>query len=70
MGAIESLASLSLAFALPLGGALVALSSTRIAFLILGVGATGTAIAFVRLTLTGLRGHVEDGLQAQPAVGD
>jgi MFS family permease len=70
MGAIESLASLSLAFALPLGGVLVALSSTRIAFLILGVGATGTAIAFVRLTLTGLRGHVEDGLQAQPAVGD
>jgi MFS family permease len=70
MGAIESLASLSLAFALPLGGALVALSSTRIAFLILGVGATGTAIAFVRLTLTGLRGHVEDGLQAHPAVGD
>jgi predicted MFS family arabinose efflux permease len=54
MGAIESLAAVCLAFGLPFGGALVALSSPRIAFLILGIGATAATAAFVRLTLLGL----------------
>ncbi len=54
MGAIESLAAVCLAFGLPFGGALVALSSPRIAFLILGLGATAATAAFVRLTLIGL----------------
>jgi MFS family permease len=54
MGAAESLAALSLAFALPLGGALVALSSPRVAFLVLGLGTLATTVAFVRLTVLGL----------------
>jgi MFS family permease len=51
MGAVESLAALGLAVGLPLGGALVALSSTRTAFLIIGVGTLVTTVAFVRMTL-------------------
>jgi MFS family permease len=51
MGAVESLAALGLAVGLPLGGALVALSSTRTAFLIIGVGTLATTVAFVRMTL-------------------
>jgi MFS family permease len=54
MGAVESLAALTLAIGLPLGGALVALSSPRTAFLIVGIATTATTVAFVRLTL-GLR---------------
>lgn len=54
MGAVESLAAVSLAIALPLGGALVAASSARTAFLVLGLGTAASAIAFVRLTLNGL----------------
>ncbi len=38
MGAVESLAALSVAVGLPLGGALVALSSPRAAFLVVGMG--------------------------------
>jgi MFS family permease len=62
MGAVESLAALCLAIGLPLGGALVAISSPRAAFLIVGIGTTATTIAFVRLTL-GLRPE-----RAYPAV--
>jgi hypothetical protein len=51
MGAVESLAALGLAVGLPLGGALVALSSTRAAFLIIGIGTLATTAAFVRITL-------------------
>jgi hypothetical protein len=54
MGAVESLVALSLAIGLPLGGALVAISSTRVAFLVLGAGTTATAVVFLRLTLPGL----------------
>jgi MFS family permease len=54
MGAVESLAALCLAIGLPLGGALVALSSPRTAFLIIGLGTIATTGAFVRLTI-GLR---------------
>jgi ENTS family enterobactin (siderophore) exporter len=59
MGAAESLAALSLAFALPLGGALVALSSPRVAFLVLGLGTLMTTVAFVRLTVLGLEPATE-----------
>ena len=54
MGAVESLGAVSLAIGLPLGGALVAASSARTAFLVLGLGTAASAIAFVRLTLNGL----------------
>jgi Major Facilitator Superfamily len=53
MGAVESLDGLSLAVGLPLGGALVALSSPRTAFLALGCSTLAITIAYVRLTLTG-----------------
>jgi MFS family permease len=48
MGAIESLGSVSVAAGLPLGGALVALSSTRAAFTAVGVGALATTVALLR----------------------
>jgi Major Facilitator Superfamily len=49
MGAVESLGALCLAFGLLLGGGLVALSSPRTAFLVVGLGATITTAAFLRL---------------------
>ena len=52
MGAVESLAALTLAIGLPLGGVLVALSSPRTAFLIVGLATTAATVAFVRLTLS------------------
>jgi MFS family permease len=51
MGAVESLGALSVAIGLPLGGALVALSSTRLAFTVVGVGALATTVALLHLTL-------------------
>jgi MFS family permease len=68
MGAVESLGALCLAIGLPLGGALVAISSTRVAFLVVGLGAAATTVAFVRLTLRGLEPAVKDGRDA-PAAG-
>ncbi len=50
MGAVESLGALCLALGLLLGGALVALSSPRAAFLVVGLGATATTAAFLRLS--------------------
>ena len=41
MGAVESLGALGLAIGLSLGGALVALSSPRVAFLVVGLGGGG-----------------------------
>jgi hypothetical protein len=68
MGAVESLAAVCLAFGLPLGGALVALSSPRVAFLVLGLGASAATAAFVRLMLTGLESGDGGGLGALAAV--
>lgn len=51
MGAVESLGALSVAVGLPLGGALVALSSTRLAFAVIGAGALATTAALLHLTL-------------------
>ena len=53
MGALESIGALAPALGLSLGGALVALSSPRTAFTIVGVGAGLTTIAFLRVPLTG-----------------
>jgi MFS family permease len=68
MGAVESLAALCLAIGLPLGGALVALSSTRLAFLVIGLGTAMTTVAFVRLTSIGLEPAIAGGPSA-PAAG-
>jgi hypothetical protein len=51
MGVVESLDALCLAIGLPLGGALVALSSPRLAFLTVGLGGTVTSAALLRLSL-------------------
>jgi predicted MFS family arabinose efflux permease len=66
MGATESLGALTLAVGLPLGGALVALSSTRVAFLALGVATLVTTAALVRLTLVGLEPTSAESLEAPP----
>ncbi len=50
MGAVESLASLGLACGLALGGALVALSTPRTAFVIVGAGTVLASIALQRST--------------------
>ena len=50
MGAVESLAALCVAIGLPLGGVLVALSSPRVAFLVIGLGAVATTVALLRLS--------------------
>ncbi len=49
MGAVESLGALCLALGLTLGGALVAIGSPRIAFLVVGVGAVVTTFGFARV---------------------
>jgi MFS family permease len=68
MGAIESMGALCLAFGLLLGGGLVTLSSPRVAFLVVGLGAAATTAAFLRLTLTGPVLRTEGSLDA-PAAG-
>jgi MFS family permease len=55
MGAVESLGALCRAIGLPLGGLLVALSSPRAAFLVVGVGAVATTGALLRLSRRSLR---------------
>jgi hypothetical protein len=57
MGTIESLGAICPAFGLALGGALVALSSPRSAFLVVGLGAALSTVAFVRLRLGTLSGE-------------
>ena len=56
MGGVESLNALCPAIGLALGGALVVLSSPRSAFLVVGLGAALSTIAFVRLPLGKLAG--------------
>jgi predicted MFS family arabinose efflux permease len=51
MGAVESIGAVCPAVGLSLGGALVVLSSPRVAFLVAGLGATATTAAFLRLSL-------------------
>jgi predicted MFS family arabinose efflux permease len=56
MGAVESLNAICPAIGLALGGALVALSSPRGALLVVGLGATLSTVAFMRLPLGRLTG--------------
>lgn len=55
MGAVESIGALSPTVGLTLGGAVAALSSPRVAFLVAGVGAVMTTAAFLRLAV----GHLD-----------
>jgi predicted MFS family arabinose efflux permease len=52
MGAVESLGALCRGIGLPLGGVLVALSSPRAAFVVVGAGALATTAALVHLAPT------------------
>jgi len=54
MGALESIGAICPALGLALGGALVAVSSPRTAFLVTGLGAVATTGAFVRLSRMGI----------------
>lgn len=54
MGAVESLGALCIAIGLPLGGMLVALSSPRMAFLVVGLGGTVASVALFRLSVRGV----------------
>jgi predicted MFS family arabinose efflux permease len=56
MGAVESLGAICPGIGLALGGAIAALSSPRDAFLVAGIGASLSTIAFVRLPLGSLTG--------------
>jgi MFS family permease len=60
MGAVESLGALCIAIGLPLGGALVALSSPRGAFLVLGLVTAAASIALLRAAPRGLEPVVQD----------
>jgi predicted MFS family arabinose efflux permease len=60
MGATESLGALCVAVGLPLGGALVAISSPRAAFVVVGIGALAGTLALLRIRIAGTRdGEVE-----------
>jgi MFS family permease len=65
MGAVESLGALCPAVGLSLGGALVALSSPRTAFLVAGLGATATTAAFLRIPLRELSPAGDGDVQAE-----
>lgn len=60
MGAVESLGALCRAIGLPLGGLLVALSSPRLAFLIVGLGAVATAVPLLVLSRRSLKGTASE----------
>jgi len=66
MGALESLGALSLAIGLPLGGALVALSTPRIAFLTVGLGAIATTGALLRMSPGGITRSSASGAEPRP----
>ena len=61
MGAVESLSALCVAIGLPLGGALVALSSPRSAFTVVGLGAAVTSVALFGLSQRRLEPPTRDG---------
>lgn len=67
MSAVESIGALALALGLSLGGALVALSSPREAFLVIGIGATAMTFAFLGLVLSGLDRHTNADAQTADA---
>jgi predicted MFS family arabinose efflux permease len=67
MSAVESIGALSLALGLALGGALVALSSPRTAFLTVGIGATAMTLVFLALVLKGLDRYTSGDTQTTDA---
>jgi predicted MFS family arabinose efflux permease len=71
MGAVESLSALCRAIGLPLGAVLVALSSPRTAFAVVGLGAVITTAALLRLSLgTGGTSNAEADANGDPRAYD
>jgi MFS family permease len=68
MGALESLGALSLAIGLPLGGALVALSTPRTAFLVVGIGAVSTTAVLYKLAPGGLLRAADEDARVEAAL--
>jgi hypothetical protein len=68
MGAVESLGAISPALGLSLGGALAALSSPRVALLVVGLGAAATTAAFLRLALPAPPPFSDDDRRTPPPV--
>ncbi len=64
MGAVESIDALCLAIGLPLGGALVAISSPRAAFLVVGVGGTAASLRLFYVSRRGSSTTLEDEVPA------
>jgi MFS family permease len=69
MGAVESLIALCIAIGLPLGGLLVAFSSSRVAFLVVGLGTTGASIKLLQISRMGPRSAM-DGEERTPVAED
>jgi MFS family permease len=69
MGALESIGALTPALGLTLGGALVALASPRIAFLVVGVGASLTTFGFARIALPAVLASKREGLPGEALDG-
>jgi predicted MFS family arabinose efflux permease len=69
MGAVESMGALCLAIGLPLGGLLVAATSARVAFAVVGAGTLASTAAFVRLTRRerGVSAAAADGPERTPS---
>ena len=85
MGALEAIGALAPAVGLSLGGGLVALSSPRTAWLVVGIGAALTTVAFVRVDLDAVKeppdassesvdldspGEVDAARDANPTIGE
>ena len=73
MGALESLGAISPAIGLTLGGVLVAATSPRIAFLVVGIGAALATIAFMRVPIQPVSerdGAAETLSPDLPSIGD
>jgi MFS family permease len=74
MAAVESIGALCLAIGLPLGGVLVALTSPRTAFLIVGAGAALATTGFLRVRVEGEVAHgpaiADDGATGPAAAAD
>jgi len=65
MGAVESVGALCPALGLALGGALVALTSPRTAFLLTGLGAVATTVGFVHVARLGIERSSADGVESK-----
>lgn len=69
MGAAESLGAICVAVGLPMGGALVALTSPRTAFVIVGVGAVLATVALTRVRVAPGGPYLPGDVEREPPAG-